>query len=121
MLKPVGFFDRNPALDVPPTEAKCCHSVPNGSAGSSCGCGSGYGQQWQRAERHGRERHARMNVNALAAYAPGEALRPFEYEAGPLGAHQCLIKVHACGICHSDIHCMDNDWGMTDLPHGAGP
>jgi len=27
MLKPVGFFDRNPALDVPPTEAKhdpCC-------------------------------------------------------------------------------------------------
>ena len=35
MLKPSGFFDRNPALDVPPTEAKCCHSVSNGSAGSS--------------------------------------------------------------------------------------
>ncbi len=29
MLKPVGFFDRNPALDVPPTEASrhgCCES-----------------------------------------------------------------------------------------------
>ena len=40
MLKPVGFFDRNPALDVPPTQAKGCHSAPNGSAGSSCGCGA---------------------------------------------------------------------------------
>lgn len=38
-LKPVGFFDRSPALDVPPTEAKCCHSAPNGSAGSSNGNG----------------------------------------------------------------------------------
>jgi primary-amine oxidase len=25
MLKPVGFFDRNPALDVPPSAAKHCH------------------------------------------------------------------------------------------------
>jgi primary-amine oxidase len=25
-LKPVGFFDRNPALDVPPTEPACCHN-----------------------------------------------------------------------------------------------
>jgi primary-amine oxidase len=24
-LKPVGFFDRNPALDVPPPEPRCCH------------------------------------------------------------------------------------------------
>jgi primary-amine oxidase len=29
-LKPVGFFERNPALDVPPTEPKCCHH--NGGA-----------------------------------------------------------------------------------------
>jgi primary-amine oxidase len=25
MLKPAGFFDRNPALDVPPSAAKHCH------------------------------------------------------------------------------------------------
>ncbi len=24
-LKPVGFFERNPALDVPPAEPRCCH------------------------------------------------------------------------------------------------
>jgi primary-amine oxidase len=29
MLKPVGFFDRNPALDVPPSQAAahCCHTA----------------------------------------------------------------------------------------------
>jgi primary-amine oxidase len=42
MLKPSGFFDRNPALDVPPTEAKCCHSVANGAAGSSSQNGNGH-------------------------------------------------------------------------------
>ena len=47
-LKPVGFFDRNPALDVPYTEAKCCHSAPNGAAGSSNGAGSnGHGGNGQ--------------------------------------------------------------------------
>ncbi|GAA4706356.1 primary-amine oxidase [Phytohabitans rumicis] len=30
-LRPVGFFDRNPTLDVPPTTAGCC-------GGSSCQC-----------------------------------------------------------------------------------
>jgi len=25
-LKPVGFFDRNPGWDVPPTDPKLCHS-----------------------------------------------------------------------------------------------
>jgi Cu2+-containing amine oxidase len=27
MLKPVGFFDRNPGLDVPPSapHGECCH------------------------------------------------------------------------------------------------
>ena len=61
-----------------------------------------------------------MKVSALAAYGPREPLRPFEYETGPLNDHQCLIKVLTCGICHSDIHCMDNDWDMTSYPMVPG-
>ena len=57
-----------------------------------------------------------MNIHALAAYAPKEPLRPLEYETGPLTGHDVLIKVAACGVCHSDIHCMDNDWEMTTYP-----
>ncbi len=30
MLKPVGFFDRSPALDVPPSPAKHCHTSSGG-------------------------------------------------------------------------------------------
>ena len=61
-----------------------------------------------------------MNVNALAAYGPGEALRPFEYETGPLKGHDVLLKVQVCGVCHSDIHCIDNDWEMTSYPMVPG-
>jgi len=61
-----------------------------------------------------------MKVNALAAFGPHEPLRPFEYEVEGLQAHQCLIKVHTCGICHSDLHCMDNDWEMTSYPMVPG-
>jgi len=61
-----------------------------------------------------------MNVNALAAYGPQEPLRPFQYETSPLMGHDVLIKVETCGICHSDIHCMDNDWEMTTYPMVPG-
>ncbi|MCW2517354.1 MAG: hypothetical protein JWR11_6396, partial [Mycobacterium sp.] len=26
-LKPIGFFDGNPALDIPPTPPKACHAA----------------------------------------------------------------------------------------------
>ncbi len=57
-----------------------------------------------------------MKVHALAAYGPGETLRPFEYETGPVEGHQVLLKVDACGLCHSDIHVIDNDWGGPTFP-----
>ena len=28
-LKPVGFFDRNPSIDVAPTPPKACHTSSN--------------------------------------------------------------------------------------------
>ena len=61
-----------------------------------------------------------MDIHALAAYAPGESLRPFEYETGPIGGHGCLIRVLACGLCHSDIHVVDNDWGGPTYPMVPG-
>ena len=57
-----------------------------------------------------------MKIRALASYNRGDELKPFEYEAPGVTDYQCLIKVAACGICHSDIHCMDNDWSLTTYP-----
>jgi primary-amine oxidase len=41
MLKPVGFFDRNPALDVPPPARHGGHGHdPAGCSGGTCAPGS---------------------------------------------------------------------------------
>jgi len=55
-------------------------------------------------------------VHAWAATAPGAPLEPFEYELGPLGPHQVDLEVEHCGICHSDLSMLGNDWEMTEFP-----
>jgi uncharacterized zinc-type alcohol dehydrogenase-like protein len=59
-------------------------------------------------------------IKAYAAYNQGEELKPFEYDPGELSANQVEIDVHYCGICHSDISMIDNDWGLTQYPIVAG-
>lgn len=57
---------------------------------------------------------------AYAALAKGEKLKPFEFNPGPLGEEQVEIKVSYCGICHSDLSMIDNEWGMSVYPLVAG-
>lgn len=57
-----------------------------------------------------------MKINALACKAQGEALSPWTFDTGALAPEECIIKVQACGICHSDLHMMDNDWRITQYP-----
>ena len=59
-------------------------------------------------------------VNAYAAESAGAQLKPFSYELGPLGSEEVDIKVHYCGICHSDLSMLNNDWGMTQFPFVPG-
>jgi uncharacterized zinc-type alcohol dehydrogenase-like protein len=37
-----------------------------------------------------------------------------------LGANEVEIKISHCGICFSDIHLIDNDWGMSKYPFIPG-
>ncbi len=62
-----------------------------------------------------------MNIKALAALGAKHALQPFEYNPGPLGSEQVEIAVESCGICHSDLSMLDNEWGMTTYPFGPRP
>jgi alcohol/geraniol dehydrogenase (NADP+) len=55
-------------------------------------------------------------VKAYAAFAPQDELKPFEYEFGPLGTEEVTIQVESCGICHSDLSMLDNEWGMSQYP-----
>lgn len=55
-------------------------------------------------------------VHAYAADAAAEALKPFEYRLGEIGPNEVDIQVEFCGICHSDLSMLENDWGLTTYP-----
>ena len=59
-------------------------------------------------------------IKAWAATAAGGACQPFTYDPGPLGADQVEIAVEYCGICHSDLSMLQNDWGITRYPFVPG-
>ncbi len=59
-------------------------------------------------------------IKAYAAQKAGGPLEPFEYDPGPLGAGEVEINVEHCGICHSDISMLNNEWGLTQYPFVPG-
>lgn len=61
-----------------------------------------------------------MNVTAYAAGAAKAPLEPFQYEADPLGAEEVDVAVTHCGICHTDVGMIDNEWGISRYPVVAG-
>jgi uncharacterized zinc-type alcohol dehydrogenase-like protein len=50
---------------------------------------------------------------AFAATSAAGELKPFEFDPGPLKEEQVEIAVSYCGICHSDLSMLDNDWGFS--------
>lgn len=55
-------------------------------------------------------------IKAFAAPAPGAPLEPFEYDPGPLARDAVELEVESCGICHSDLSMVNNDWGIAQFP-----
>ncbi|MCG6918918.1 MAG: NAD(P)-dependent alcohol dehydrogenase [Deltaproteobacteria bacterium] len=61
-----------------------------------------------------------MVIKAYAAQKEGGLLEPFEYDPGDLEAHEVEIDVSFCGICHSDLSMLHNEWQMTEYPFVPG-
>lgn len=61
-----------------------------------------------------------IKVNAYAAHEATGKLKPFQYELPEIGNEQVDIKVHYCGLCHSDLSMLNNEWGMTQFPFIPG-
>ena len=59
-------------------------------------------------------------VKAYAALNAREDLKPYEYDSKTLEKNEIRIKVHSCGICHSDISAIDNSWDKSKYPMIAG-
>jgi len=59
-------------------------------------------------------------IQGLAAHAAGAELLPFKYDPGELGPQEVEIAITHCGICHSDLHLIANDWGISQYPFIPG-
>ena len=57
-----------------------------------------------------------MTIKAYAAKEAGGLLEPFEYDPGDLLVDEVEIDVDFCGICHSDLSMLNNEWQMTEYP-----
>ncbi|MBB2747007.1 UNVERIFIED_ORG: putative zinc-type alcohol dehydrogenase-like protein [Microbispora rosea subsp. rosea] len=57
-----------------------------------------------------------MRVHAYAAPAAAEPLAPTIIERRDVGPDDVLIEVEYAGICHSDIHTVNGDWGPQPYP-----
>ncbi len=55
-------------------------------------------------------------IKGYAATEPKGKLQPFEFDPGPLGDTEVEIKVESCGLCHSDLSMVDNEWGTSQYP-----
>ncbi len=59
-------------------------------------------------------------IKAYTVHEPQGELMPFEYDPGILGDNEVEIDVEHCGICHSDLSMIDNEWGISQYPLVAG-
>ncbi len=60
------------------------------------------------------------NVTGYAAMAQGQVLVPFTYEQSALGEHDVRVSVTHCGLCYTDIHGIDNYYGVATYPFVPG-
>ncbi|XP_061345864.1 probable mannitol dehydrogenase isoform X2 [Gastrolobium bilobum] len=51
-----------------------------------------------------------------AARDPSGLLSPFNFSRRETGAKDVTFKVLYCGICHSDLHKVKNEWGNSTYP-----
>lgn len=61
-----------------------------------------------------------LTVNAYAAPAANEPLVPTTLERRNVGVNDVLIDIKYAGICHSDIHTVQGDWGDQHYPLTPG-
>jgi uncharacterized zinc-type alcohol dehydrogenase-like protein len=59
-------------------------------------------------------------IQGFGVHAAGAQLLPYKYDPGALRPNEVEIKISHCGVCHSDVHLIDNDWGMSKYPFVPG-
>lgn len=61
-----------------------------------------------------------IQTKGYAAPSPNATLAPWEFERREVGAHDIQIEILFCGVCHSDLHQVNNDWFPGIFPMVPG-
>jgi alcohol dehydrogenase (NADP+) len=61
-----------------------------------------------------------LKTNAYAAISSTSPLAPFSLDRREPGPRDVLIEILYCGICHSDIHQVRNEWKSSSYPMVPG-
>lgn len=62
-------------------------------------------------------------MSTMKGWAAQEAGKPLvlsQFDLGPLGAEEVEVAVDYCGICHSDLSMINNEWGFAQFPFVPG-
>ncbi|RKR84842.1 putative zinc-type alcohol dehydrogenase-like protein [Mucilaginibacter gracilis] len=59
-------------------------------------------------------------TKAYAAQSPTTDLAPWNFERRDVGAHDVQFDILFCGVCHSDLHQIKNDWFPGIFPMVPG-
>ena len=59
-------------------------------------------------------------IHGFGVHAAGAQLLAYKYDPGALRTDEVEIKISHCGVCYSDVHLIDNDWGMSKYPFIPG-
>ena len=58
-------------------------------------------------------------MKTIDAYASKNAKSPLEsypIQRRLVASHDVQIEIDYCGVCHTDLHFVNNDWGMSEYP-----
>ena len=57
-----------------------------------------------------------MKTLGYAAHSATDELKPYHFERRALRDNDVAIEILYCGVCHSDLHTVNGDWGPQPYP-----
>src|SRR6202012_94103 len=61
-----------------------------------------------------------IQAKAFAAQTPTSDLAPWNFQRREVGEHDVQFDIQFCGVCHSDLHQIKNDWFPGIFPMVPG-
>ena len=61
-----------------------------------------------------------LPTKGYSAQQAGAMLAPFTFERRGVGPKDILVQIRYCGVCHSDIHQVRDEWGGSIFPMVPG-